>query len=58
MSVSIKQKMHLYVEKNNKRCGGVPVIKGTRIPVTIIIKHYKSGMSIEDILEGYPNLKP
>ncbi len=35
---------------------GKPVIKGTRIPVELIIKLFGEGMSNEDILEGYPSL--
>lgn len=58
MVVAVKREFHCYVEKNKNKCGGEPIIKDTRIPVSMIIKHYKSGMSIEDILEGYPNLKP
>jgi uncharacterized protein (DUF433 family) len=49
---------HLYIEKNPKKYEGKALIKGTRIPVASIINHYRSGMSIEEILEGYPNLNP
>jgi uncharacterized protein (DUF433 family) len=35
---------------------GKPVIKGTRIPVDLIIKLLGEGMKQEDILEGYPSL--
>ncbi len=34
------------------------IIKGTRIPGKAIIVHYQSGMSSEDILEGYPSITP
>ena len=33
-------------------------IKGTRVRVKNIIIHYKSGMSVEEILEGFPNITP
>ena len=36
---------------------GKPVIKGTRIPVDAIIQRIADGMSINEILEDYPNLK-
>ena len=36
---------------------GKPVIKGTRIPVELIIRKLGEGASIEDLLDGYPNLK-
>ena len=36
---------------------GKPVIKGTRIPVDLIVRLLAQGMSQEQILEDYPNLK-
>jgi uncharacterized protein (DUF433 family) len=36
---------------------GKPVIKGTRIPVELIIRKLGEGASYEDLLNGYPNLK-
>jgi uncharacterized protein (DUF433 family) len=35
---------------------GDPCIKGTRIPVAIIIGSLADGMTIEDIVEAYPQL--
>ncbi len=49
---------HLHIEKNPAKYEGKAVIKGTRIPVASIVNHYRSGMSIEEILEGYPSIKP
>ncbi len=49
---------HLYIEKDPTKYEGKAVIKGTRIPVASIVNHYRSGMSIEEILEGYPSLSP
>ncbi|MCL6578345.1 MAG: DUF433 domain-containing protein [Candidatus Bathyarchaeota archaeon] len=36
---------------------GKPVIKGTRIPVYLIIELIASGMTIKDVLKEYPELK-
>ena len=36
---------------------GKPVIKGTRIPVELIVRKLGEGASLEDLLDGYPNLK-
>jgi len=36
---------------------GKPVIKGTRIPVYLIIELIASGMNIKDVLKEYPELK-
>ncbi len=35
---------------------GKPVIKGTRIPVELIVRKIGEGASIEDLLDAYPNL--
>jgi len=36
---------------------GKPVIKGTRIPVYLIIELIATGMNIKDVLKEYPELK-
>jgi uncharacterized protein (DUF433 family) len=35
---------------------GKPVIKGTRIPVELIIRKLGEGASFDDLLDAYPNL--
>jgi len=35
---------------------GKPVIKGTRIPVELIIRKLGEGASFEDLLDAYPTL--
>ncbi len=44
------------IEINPRRCGGTPVVKGTRIPVAVIIEQLAAGESWESVLEGYPEL--
>ncbi len=40
-----------------KICGGKPCIKGTRIPVTMVLELLEDGLSFEEILrEYYPTL--
>ena len=39
-----------------KVMAGKPVIRGTRIPVDAIIRRIAEGMTIEEVLEEYPNL--
>ncbi len=36
--------------------GGKPVIKGTRIPLYIILQMLQDGLSFEEILSEYPKL--
>ena len=35
---------------------GKPIIRGTRIPVELIVRKMGEGASIEDLLDGYPVL--
>jgi uncharacterized protein (DUF433 family) len=44
------------IEIDPRRCGGSPVIKGTRIPVAVILDHLAAGKSWDYILEGFPGL--
>ena len=42
---------------NSKIMVGKPVIKGTRIPVDLIIRLLAQGMTVQEILEDYPMLR-
>ncbi len=44
------------IEIDPRRCGGTPVVKGTRIPVAVILDQLANGESWESLLEGYPEL--
>lgn len=46
------------VEMDPARCGGQPVVSGTRIRVATVLGCYRQGMSIEEIVQQYPSLKP
>ena len=41
---------------NPEVLSGKPVIKGTRIPVYLILELLAAGMSVDDVLEEYPKL--
>jgi uncharacterized protein (DUF433 family) len=47
---------HDRIEKKPDVMLGKPVIKGTRIPVELIIRKLGEGASLEDLLDAYPNL--
>ena len=51
--------MTLYdrIERKPEVMLGKPVIKGTRIPVELIVRKLGEGASVEDLLDGYPKLK-
>jgi len=44
------------IELNPRVCNGKPVIKGTRIPVSVILEQLAEGESWDGILSGYPEL--
>lgn len=46
------------IEQDPARCGGQPVVGGTRIRVGIILGCYRQGISVEEIVQQYPSLKP
>jgi uncharacterized protein (DUF433 family) len=46
-----------YIEINTQKRFGRPVIKGTRISVYDILSWLSNGMTKEEILEDYPELR-
>jgi uncharacterized protein (DUF433 family) len=40
------------------KMGGVPCIRGLRIPVATVVGMVADGMSEEEILKAYPDLEP
>lgn len=45
-----------WIASNPKICGGEPCIKGTRVPVHLVLDHLAAGDSFDDILKAYPQL--
>jgi uncharacterized protein (DUF433 family) len=45
------------IELNPRVCNGRPVIKGTRISVSVILEQIAEGESWNSLLAGYPELK-
>jgi uncharacterized protein (DUF433 family) len=39
-------------------CGGRPVVRGTRIPVKVLVKYHQMGYTPEEILSGHAGLTP
>ena len=37
-------------------CGGEPCVKGTRIPVKVVLSHLAVGDTVEDLLKDFPRL--
>ena len=45
------------IELNPKVMLGKPVIRGTRIPVELLLRKLGEGATEHDLLDAYPNLK-
>jgi uncharacterized protein (DUF433 family) len=59
MSVAAKRQMvHPHITRQGGVAGGRSIITGTRIPVWSLIKWYKLGMSVEEIMREFPQLAP
>jgi uncharacterized protein (DUF433 family) len=46
------------IEKDPTRCGGQPIVAGTRIRVATILACYRDAKTVEEIVQYYPPLKP
>lgn len=51
-----QKQYHQRITVDPKVLVGKPVIRGTRIPVELILKMLAQGVSVEEILEEYPRL--
>jgi uncharacterized protein (DUF433 family) len=47
---------HERIEINPDIMGGKPVVRGTRIPVELVLRKLGAGMSLESILKDHPRL--
>jgi uncharacterized protein (DUF433 family) len=46
------------IETDVTRCGGQPVVSGTRIRVATILACYRQGMGVEEIVQQFAGLRP
>lgn len=44
------------VEHDTKRLGGVPVFRGTRVPIKSLFDHLQAGDSLETFLDDFPGV--
>jgi uncharacterized protein (DUF433 family) len=49
--------VHPRIEINPRIMLGKPVIRGTRIPVELILRKLGEGAAESDVLDAYPNLR-
>jgi uncharacterized protein (DUF433 family) len=48
---------HPRIERNPEVMGGKPVIRGTRIPVELVLRKLGAGMGVDAILADHPRLR-
>ncbi len=46
-----------HIEANPNILYGKPVIKGTRIPVDVLLEKMSNGQKFQEIIQSYPDLK-
>lgn len=49
--------MNNHIISDPNICGGEPCIRGTRIPVHIILSHLASGEDYDTILKNFPDIE-
>lgn len=50
--------IHERIVVDPKIMAGQPVVKGTRIPVALVLKHLSQNLDLADLFEAYPRLTP
>jgi uncharacterized protein (DUF433 family) len=56
--VPVHRLPHPYIEQEPDVYGGNPILRGTRIRVSLIAWQYKQGHTVDEILQGHPHLTP
>ena len=56
MTSTLEQSLADCVERDPNRMGGVPVFRGTRVPVKSLFDHIRAGDSLEVFLDDFPGV--
>jgi uncharacterized protein (DUF433 family) len=46
-----------HIKADPKICGGQPCVKGTRVPVSVVLDNLAAGLTETEILASYPSLR-
>lgn len=49
---------HPHITRSPDVCSGRPVVRGTRIPVKVLVRYHQMGYTPEEILAGHAGLTP
>ncbi|MBI3360564.1 MAG: DUF433 domain-containing protein [Chloroflexi bacterium] len=58
LRVHLQPTEHPYIVRRQGFRGGRPILRGSSLPVWLVIGMWKSGDSIDDILHAYPHIIP
>ena len=58
MTLNLPKKINDFIVVNPKIRNGIPCVKGTQIPVSLVIRHISKGWRIDDLKEIFPTIKP
>ena len=50
-------KLAAFVESHPEIQGGVPVFRGTRVPLRALFDHLEAGESLDDFLDGFRTVR-
>ena len=53
---SMNQELHVRIAVDSNVCGGLPRVRGTRIPIAVILDGLAEGLSPEQLIDHYPQL--
>jgi uncharacterized protein (DUF433 family) len=56
MSDAAVELVYPRIARDDRICGGQPIVTGTRIPVATIVRSQQLGMDFDEILVQYPQL--
>ena len=56
ITTTLPSRMEARITINPAVCNGRPIVRGTRITVQTILEFLAAGDSIEDVIDGYPEL--
>jgi uncharacterized protein (DUF433 family) len=45
-----------FIARDPEICGGVPVVRGTRVPIRTLLASLAEGGTIEEILDDFPSV--
>ena len=58
LQVYVQPTEHPYVVRHEGYRGGRPILRGTNMPVWLVVAMWKSGDTVDEILSAYPHLEP